>query len=191
MDDLISRKALIKELQEISTLEAISDHTGDMMFWVDKKAVYKVIKKLPTIKPQGIDKDRLIEEMERVSDKISMIWNGCFGSAVQEVINQQPTTDGWIPCRSGQMPEELEPVNITWVNRNPESYYKQIKDVPFTGTGIFYNGEWWWYSAYCVDYLAEYGENQADAMDKNIEVIAWQPLPQPLPQPYKESENNG
>ena len=109
MSDLISRKALIKELQELSTLEAISDRTGDMMFWVDKKAVYKIIENLPTIQPQGIDKDRLIEFLkEQLRDWEDMKFryvNGadCGLSAIEDVlewVNQQPTTDGWIPVSS-------------------------------------------------------------------------------------------
>lgn len=97
---------------------------------------------------------------------------------------QQPTSDGWIPVSSGKLPEDLEPVNITWVNRKPESYYNEVKDVPFTATAVLCKGKWWWYSVYCEDYLAEYGKSLGDEMDKDIEVIAWQPLPQP----YKESE---
>ena len=33
---------------------------------------------------------------------------------------------GWIPV-SEKLPEELEPVNITWINHNPESYYADNK----------------------------------------------------------------
>ena len=84
----------------------------------------------------------------------------------------------WIPC-SERLPEDLEPVNITWVNHNPESYYADIKDKPFTATGHYCNGRWWWYSVTCQDYLGEYGRCDADAMDDDIEVIAWLPLPKP------------
>ena len=82
---------------------------------------------------------------------------------------------GWIPV-SERLPDDLEPVNITWINRNPESYYANIKDKPFTATGHYCNGRWWWYSVTCQDYLNEYGRCNVDAMDDNIEVIAWQPL---------------
>lgn len=36
----------------------------------------------------------------------------------------------WIPC-SEMLPEDLEAVIITWVNREPIFYYKDIKDKPF------------------------------------------------------------
>lgn len=84
----------------------------------------------------------------------------------------------WIPV-SERLPEDTYPVNITWVNHNPESYYTDIKDKPFTATGHYCNGRWWWYSTTCQDYLDEYGRCDVDAMDDDIEVIAWMPLPKP------------
>lgn len=82
----------------------------------------------------------------------------------------------WIPV-SERLPEDLEPVNITWVNHNPERYYADIKDKPFTATGYYCNGKWWWYSVTCQDYLYEYGRCDNDAIDDDIDVIAWMPLP--------------
>ena len=87
-------------------------------------------------------------------------------------------SNGWIPC-SERLPEECVPVNVTWINRNPESYYAKIKDVPFSATAVYYNSKWYWYSSTCVDYLSEYGKNDFDLVDKDIDIIAWQPLPQP------------
>ncbi len=84
----------------------------------------------------------------------------------------------WIPV-SERLPENTDPVNITWVNHDPESYYADIKDKPFTATGHYCNGRWWWYSVTCQDYLDEYGHWDIDAMDDAIEVIAWMPLPEP------------
>lgn len=92
----------------------------------------------------------------------------------KKVLEQEPK---WIPI-SERLPEDLEPVNITWVNHNPESYYTDIKDKPFIGTGHYCNGRWWWYSVICQDYLNEYGRCAIDAMDDDIEVIAWMPLPE-------------
>lgn len=90
----------------------------------------------------------------------------------------------WIPV-SERLPEDYVPVNITWVNHNPDPYYADIKDVPFTATGICYKGKWYWYSAVCEDYLKEYGERyETDAVDADIEVTAWMPLPEP----YRKSE---
>ena len=90
---------------------------------------------------------------------------------------------GWIPC-SERLPEECVPVNVTWINRKPEPYYAKIKDVPFSATAVYYNGKWYWYSSTCVDYLSEYGKNDFDLIDKDIDIISWQPLPKP----FKESD---
>ena len=89
----------------------------------------------------------------------------------------------WIPT-SERLPEELEPVNITWVNHEPEPYYHDIKDKNFVATGIHYRDQWYWYSTTCADYLGEYGSNEIDLVDDAIEIIAWQPLPEP----YEESD---
>ena len=89
----------------------------------------------------------------------------------------------WIPV-SERLPEELVPVNVTWINRNPEPYYAEIKDVPFACTAVYYNGKWYWWSSVCTDYLKEYGEYNVDLVDKDIDIVAWMPLPEP----YRESE---
>ena len=52
----------------------------------------------------------------------------------------------WISVKD-RMPEKLEPVNIVWVNRQPERYYADIKDKPFVATGVYCNDKWWWFSA--------------------------------------------
>ena len=59
----------------------------------------------PTIQPQGIDKDRLIEELKEES-KFALyemeepkIYAGI--EIAIEVVNDQPTSDGWIPCDKG------------------------------------------------------------------------------------------
>ena len=103
-----------------------------------------------------------------------IILNEALDMAITALQNQSV----WIPV-SERLPEELVPVNVTWINRNPESYYAKIKDVPFSATAVYYNSKWYWYSSTCVDYLSEYGENDFDLVDKDIDVIAWQPLPQP------------
>jgi len=82
----------------------------------------------------------------------------------------------WIPV-SERPPKDLEPVNITWVNHNPESYYADIKDKPFTATAVYFNGQWYWWSTLCTDILAEYSHNYDDIIDNAIEVTAWMPLP--------------
>lgn len=104
--------------------------------------------------------------------------------ALQMAITALQNLQVWIPV-SERLPEDYVPVNITWVNHNPDPYYADIKDVPFTATGICYKGKWYWYSAVCEDYLKEYGERyETDAVDADIEVTAWMPLPEP----YRESE---
>lgn len=87
----------------------------------------------------------------------------------------------WIPV-SERLPEDLEPVNITWINHDPEPYYNDIKDKPFTATGVYFNGQWYWWSTLCTDMLAEYSHNYSDIIDEAIEITAWMPLPEP----YKE-----
>ena len=89
----------------------------------------------------------------------------------------------WIPV-SEALPEDLEAVNITWVNHEPEPYYHDIKDKNFVATGIHYRDKWYWYSTTCADFLGEYGSNEVDEVDDAVEIIAWMPLPEP----YKESE---
>lgn len=92
----------------------------------------------------------------------------------------------WIPV-SERLPKDLETVNVTWVNHEPEPYYHDIKDKSFVATAIFSKrtGHWYWYSTTCADYLGEYGENEIDKVDDAIEIVAWQPLPQP----YKEVQS--
>jgi hypothetical protein len=80
---------------------------------------------------------------------------------------------------SERLPEDLSEVNVTWVNHNPEPYYEFTKDKPFTATAVYYKGEWYWYSATCVDYLAEYGRCDWNKVSDVIEIIAWMPLPEP------------
>lgn len=88
----------------------------------------------------------------------------------------------WISVKE-RLPKDNVPVNITWINRNPEPYYKSIKDVPFTATGVYFKGKWYWYSSTVEDYLAEYGRAEWDEIEETmagcIEVTAWMPLPEP------------
>lgn len=98
--------------------------------------------------------------------------NEAVKMAVEALSAQQ-----WIPVSSGKLPDDLQEVNITWVNHAPEQYYDFIKDKPSSGSAVYYKGSWYWYSSTCVDILAEYGRNEMDKIDDGIEVAAWMPLP--------------
>lgn len=84
----------------------------------------------------------------------------------------------WIPCKT-RLPEELEEVNVTWINHYPESYYDFVKGKPFTGSAVYYKEKWYWYSSTCTDILGEYGENDIDEVDDAIEIVAWKPFDEP------------
>lgn len=102
-------------------------------------------------------------------------WN----DAIDAIVENEPKVSSepqWIPC-SERTPKDLEAVNVTWVNHNPEPYYSFAKDVPFTASAIYYKGRWFWYSSVCADVLAEYGNNHSDEVDSDVEITAWTPLP--------------
>lgn len=107
-------------------------------------------------------------------------WKELMEMAITALQNQPV----WIPV-SERLPEDCVPVNVTWINRNPEPYYEDIKDVPFVDTAVYCNGKWYWWSSVCVDYLKEYGERyNIDLVDEDIDIVSWMPLPEP----YRESE---
>ena len=84
----------------------------------------------------------------------------------------------WIPCSAG-LPKTNDPVNVTWVNHNPEVYYMDIKDKPYTATAIYFRGKWFWYSSTTEDVLMVYGRCDFEEFDEAIKVLAWMPLPEP------------
>ena len=102
----------------------------------------------------------------------------CDTEEEQKKVIERLKATNWIPVDE-RLPEECVPVNIVWINRNPDTYYSKIKDVPFSSTGVYYNGNWYWYSSTCVDYLAEYGKCEWDLVDKAVDITHWQPLPEP------------
>ena len=125
----------------------------------------------------------VVEELEEAKHEICLSdddlehYQNGIDKAI-EIVKQEAEkcNSGWIPC-SERFPDECVPVNVTWINRNPEPYYAKIKDVPFSATAVYCNGKWYWYSSTCIDYLTEYGKNDFDLMDKDIDVIAWMDLP--------------
>ena len=107
------------------------------------------------------------------------------GVKALEQVSSSEKPNKWIPC-SERLPEDLEPVNITWVNHEPEPYYHDIKDKNYVATGIHYKGQWYWYSTTCADYPGEYGSNEVDKVDDAIEIVAWMQLPEPYKQEVEE-----
>lgn len=94
----------------------------------------------------------------------------------------------WIPVAE-RLPEERALVNVVWVNRVPEPYYKKIKGVPFSDTACFYRGRWYWDSPVVLDLLAEYGEDNLDLVDDAVEITHWMPLPG-APEAHNGKENS-
>lgn len=111
-------------------------------------------------------------------------WRDAIMAVKSMVHSEFKTKSPWIPV-SKKLPENTDPVNVTWINRNPQPYYESIKDKPFTGTAHYCRGRWWWDSPVCKDYLDEYGKSPCDDIHPDIEITAWQPLPEP----YKEATN--
>lgn len=103
----------------------------------------------------------------------------CCEDALQMAITALQNQTEWIPV-SERLPEELVTVNVTWINKNPKPpYYEHIKDVPFTATAVYYNGNWYWWSSTCVDYLKEYGKCDRELVDKDIAILTWMPISAP------------
>lgn len=116
-------------------------------------------------------------------DALTHKWDGMVTS-VFDVLKELPSAEPhWIPV-SERLPEDNDPVIVTWVNHNPEVYYKDITDKPFTATAHYHNGHWYWYSSVTQAYLDEYGTWEPDLVDEDIGIIAWMPLPEP----YREGE---
>lgn len=123
-----------------------------------------------------IDEKGLIERFETAKHFLFHDECGRQTISVDKIIDLLKNAEKvgeWIPVSEG-LPKDRIPVNITWINRKPVSYYMHIKDKPFTATGILCHGAWYWFSTRCED-----GSSKVDAMDEHIEVIAWQPLSEP------------
>ena len=135
----------------------------------------------PTIQPQGIDKDRLIEELENLEDNKLMDIRAYSVmkhtlDLVKDIINQQPTTDGWIPVTYHEITEEEKEVygnecpyilDCPMPDADTEILVCTKKGNVFVDTACY---DWGWYLDGGFDFVED--------------IVAWQPLPQP----YKESE---
>lgn len=122
------------------------------------------------------------EYIKREAALMKLMQDGCSAKNLQSILDM-PAADvepvrRWIPV-SERLPEELVSVNVVWVNKNPEPYYAGIKDIPFSGTAVFFGGRWYWESPVCVDMLEEYGRNEADLVDSGVKITHWMPLPEP------------
>ena len=109
-------------------------------------------------------------------------YGGYLDMAISALEKQE--WERWIPVTK-RLPETTDPVNVTWANNDPVSYYEDIRGKRFTATACYHRGKWWWYSAVCQDLLDEYGKScMDDEIDEAIEILAWRPLPEP----YTEEE---
>lgn len=164
MNDLISRR---KAFEYFVTLWNCIGTIMDRDEWED--VCMTTANEIPSAKPQ----EEVVAEIKVDTDEI-IEWLGQKWYKPNE----------WVPC-SERLPVDGEEVNITWINTQPESYYAHIKNKPFVGTGIYYDGAWWWYSCVCQDLLYETGRSGADKMDDAIKVLAWMPLPKPYKGEYE------
>ena len=169
MSDLISRSELIKHFEAIQQQENVVG--------LEFIAMIDEIKEQPT----AYDVDKVVEYLELHSFEFGTDTLPAhyvrLNDAIEIVKQEAERCNSWWILCSERFPDECVPVNVTYINRNPEPYYAKIKDVPFSATAVYYNGKWYWYSSACVDYLTEYGKNDFDLVDKDIDIIAWMELP--------------
>ena len=122
---------------------------------------------------------RLLSSVSQYADKV---YREALILAIAALEKQEKNR--WIPVTE-RLPETTDPVNVTWANNDPVSYYEDIRGKRFTATACYHRGKWWWYSAVCQDLLDEYGKScMDDEIDEAIEILAWRPLPEK----YKEED---
>ena len=129
------------------------------------------------------DEQKCLEWLKHRRDNMPMAGaKRMFDIAISALEKQEQ--DRWIPVTE-RLPETTDPVNVTWANNDPVSYYEDIRGKRFTATACYHRGKWWWYSAVCQDLLDEYGKScMDDEIDEAIEILAWRPLPEK----YKEED---
>lgn len=121
----------------------------------------------------------LISRRAALAELDKAAWGKDWDKALAaEMLKSLPSAQQWIPC-SDRLPEDNSAVIVTWVNRNPSTYYSEVKDIPFTATAHYDSGKWWWDSCTCQEYLDEYHESPADDVHEDIEMLAWMPFPEP------------
>lgn len=121
-----------------------------------------------------------VELQKDESTCIGVLFKHCIDQIErdQKEIAELREKQQWIPVAE-RPPEELVLVNVVWVNRVPEPYYKKIKGVPFSGTACFFEGRWYWDSPIVLDLLSEYGKDDPDLVDDAVDITHWMPLPEP------------
>lgn len=147
-----------------------------------------------------IDADALYQAIDSKKEKNSYRYAMDMNSTITrrellEFIKDFPefydsTAQHWIPCTE-RLPEDLQEINITYINTNPEPYCDFVKGYPFTGSAVFYKGMWYWYTPTCSDLLAEYGIVPDLELDKAMQVVAWMPLPLPYQEKAVEDRQIG
>jgi hypothetical protein len=121
-----------------------------------------------------------VELQKDESTCIGVLFKHCIDQIErdQKEIEELREKQQWIPVAE-RPPEELVLVNVVWVNRVPEPYYKKIKGVPFSGTACFFEGRWYWDSPIVLDMLSEYGKDDPDLVDDAVDITHWMPLLEP------------
>ncbi len=121
-----------------------------------------------------------VELQKAESNCIGVLFKHCIDQIErdQKEIAELREKQQWIPVAE-RPPGELVLVNVVWVNRVPEPYYKKIKGVPFSGTACFFEGRWYWDSPIVLDLLSEYGKDDPDLVDDAVDITHWMPLPEP------------
>ena len=109
---------------------------------------------------------------------VSCHCSGCDLAEATRIAIESLKVFEWVPV-TDRLPIDLQVVNITYINKEPTTYYDHIKGRPMVATAVYYRKRFYWYSVACVDVLGEYGEDEWDEMDDRIEVIAWMKLPTP------------
>lgn len=132
--------------------------------------------------------DEAIEILKNMKWSITTKFNAVNNStkALDMAISalEKQEQEQWIPVTE-RLPETTDPVNVTWANNDPVSYYEDVRGKRFTATACYHKGKWWWYSAVCQDLLDEYGKScMDDEIDEAIEILAWRHIPEP----YTEEE---
>lgn len=171
--DCISRQAAIDALLNLHGMVATDWHRDKDYFDAVSDAI-AMLRNLPSVQPD----DAALHESCTDCPLYDHDRHSCprFNKVIPRTIEE--VKPRWIPVTE-KLPEDLEAVNITWVNHEPEPYYHDIKDKNFVATGIHYRDKWYWYSTTCADFLGEYGSNEVEEVDDAVEIIAWLPLPEP------------